>query len=263
MTGPGGVMGLVLSEAAAGSVVLLFLTPLWGEVRRGFFVLTGCVLALLGASAWWSIAAGTTDGGGAGRWAARLAMTFTALTVLWVGLLLARRAALGRVLGLASVPVAVAVLVLLAGTAERGTGVALFQLFAGAGFLGATTMGLLLGHWYLTDRGLSRTPIQRFTLVLIVAVALEFVAVLLGGFGSTEAAASAQFNPLLTSAGGLASWIALGMVLTTGLIAVLIRMALRGRRASAVQAATGFFYLALITAFTADLAARVRFLPAG
>jgi hypothetical protein len=256
-------MALVLAETAAGSVALLFLTPLWDEVRRGFFVLTGCVLALVGASAWWSVVAGTTGDGAAGRWGARLVLAFTALTVLWVGLLLARRAALARALGLASVPIAAAVLVLLAITTERGTGVALFQLFAGGAFLGATTMGLLLGHWYLTDRSLSRAPIQRLAVVLIVAVALELVAVLLGGFGSTEAAASARFNPLLTSAGGLASWIALGMVLTTGLIAVLIRIALRGQRASAVQAATGFFYLALITAFTADLAARVRFLPAG
>jgi hypothetical protein len=35
---------------------------------------------------------------------------------------------------------------------------------------------------------------------------------------------------------------------------------LRGTRPAAVQSATGFFYLAVITAFTAELAAKVRFL---
>jgi hypothetical protein len=50
-------------------------------------------------------------------------------------------------------------------------------------------------------------------------------------------------------------------VLCTGLIAVLIRLTLRGTRPQAVQSATGFFYLAVITAFTAELAAKVRFLP--
>jgi hypothetical protein len=65
----------------------------------------------------------------------------------------------------------------------------------------------------------------------------------------------------LLTAAGLAPWIALGMVGTTALIAVLIRAALRGERASAVQAATGFFYLAVITAVTAEFAAKVRFLP--
>ena len=80
----------------------------------------------------------------------------------------------------------------------------------------------------------------------------------LGGFEPTEA--SADFNPLLTSA-GLASWIALGMVGATALIAVLIRATLKGARSSAVQAATGFFYLAVITALTAEFAAKVAFLP--
>ena len=68
------------------------------------------------------------------------------------------------------------------------------------------------------------------------------------------------FNPLLTKA-GLASWVAIGMVGTTALIAVMIRLTLRGARPTAVQAATGFFYLAVITAFAGELAAKVRFLP--
>ena len=81
---------------------------------------------------------------------------------------------------------------------------------------------------------------------------------LIGGFGPTEP--SSEFNPLLTSA-GLASWIALGMVAATALIAVLIRVTLKGARSTAVQSATGFFYLAVITALTAEFAAKVRFLP--
>jgi hypothetical protein len=72
--------------------------------------------------------------------------------------------------------------------------------------------------------------------------------------------ASASINPLLTMAGS-ASWIAMGMVACTGLIAAFIHLTLRGARPTAVQSATGFFYLAVITAFTAELAAKVRFLP--
>jgi hypothetical protein len=136
--------------------------------------------------------------------------------------------------------------------------VAFLQLLAGAAFLGAVIDGLLLGHWYLTDRGLTRTPINRTTNLLFVGVGLEAAALLIGGFGPTEA--SSEFNPLLTSA-GLASWIALGMVAATGLIAVMIRATLKGTRSSAVQSATGFFYLAVITALTAEFAAKVTFLP--
>ena len=85
------------------------------------------------------------------------------------------------------------------------------------------------------------------------------VAVVTMGFGPNEG--SESFNPLLTSA-GLSSWIALGMVVATALIATLIKATLRGTRATAVQSATGFFYLAVLTAFTAALAAMVGYLPA-
>ena len=95
-------------------------------------------------------------------------------------------------------------------------------------------------------------------LVLIVTTCVEGVAILTGGFGGTPS--SRAFNPLLT-AGALAPWIAIGMVGTTLLIAVLARAALKGERASAVQSATGFFYLSLVTAFTAEIAVKTRFFP--
>ncbi len=62
--------------------------------------------------------------------------------------------------------------------------------------------------------------------------------------------------------GGDAIWltIVLGMVGLTALIGALIHASLRDQRPRAVQAATGFFYLAVITAFSAELAAKVRFL---
>ena len=47
MSGPAGVTALVLAETVAGGLVLLFLTPLWGEVKLGFFTLTGSVLLVL------------------------------------------------------------------------------------------------------------------------------------------------------------------------------------------------------------------------
>ena len=134
------------------------------------------------------------------------------------------------------------------------------QLLAGAAFTGAVLDGLLLGHWYLTDRKLTRGPINRMAWLLIASVVLEAAAVIAGGFGPTKSARnSTVINPLLTIAGNSA-WIAIGMVACTALIAVMIRLTLRGQRPTAVQSATGFFYLAVITAFTAELAAKVGFL---
>lgn len=251
-------MALVLAETAVGGAALVFLSPLWGEVKRGFFVLTGSVLAALAGAAWYAAAEARAPGDRAAGWAVLLVAALTVATATWVGLLLLRRPGAARVLGLATVPLGAALLVALAGVGRRAFPLDLFQLLAGAAFLGAVLDGLLLGHWYLTDRRLPRRPIQRLATVLLTAVALEAAAVVSAGFGGVES--DPTINPLLT-AGALAPWIALGMVATTALIAGLIVAALRGVRASAVQAATGFFYLAVITAFTAEVAVKVRFLP--
>jgi len=172
--------------------------------------------------------------------------------------LLARWQTPGRIMGVAAMVGSFATLVAFAPTGRQATALALFQLLAGAAFLGAAYDALFLGHWYLTDRKLTRAPINRFTNVLIAATCVEIVAIATGGFTGT--ASSAAFNPLLT-AGALAPWIAIGMAGTTLLIAALARAALKGERASAVQSATGFFYLSLVTAFTAEIAVKTRFFP--
>ena len=166
--------------------------------------------------------------------------------------------AMATLVGISTVPLVVALLVALAGTADEAFYRAFLQLVAGTVFMGAVIDGLLLGHWYLTDRKLTRKPINRFALALIAAVVLEAAAVIAGGFGPDRR--NREISAILT-AGGLAPWVALGMIGTTALIAGMIRATLRGERATAVQAATGFFYLAVVTAFAGELAAKVRFLP--
>lgn len=257
MTGAAGYMALVLAEAVAGAGVFLWLSPLWNEVKRGFFTLTTAILAVVAVAAWLSTRAAQVPGDEAGRWSSALALgTLVAVGVSFV-LMLAKRHLSARIAGLTGVIVSVATLIAMAGAARQSLPIASFQLLAGAAFLGSITDGLLLGHWYLTDRGLSRGPIDRITTVMIVAVVLEGAAVISGGFEGVES--SAALNPLLT-AGALAPWIALGMVVATLLIAVLTRATLKGERASAVQSATGFYYLAVVTGFTAEVAVKTRFL---
>ena len=145
---------------------------------------------------------------------------------------------------------------------DQSVPLSFFQLLAGAIFTAAVLDALLLGHWYLTDRRLPRGPINRMAWILVGAAVLELAAVVAGGFQPTKktVAATNSLNPLLSIAGS-ATLIAVGMVACTGLIAAFIQLTLRGARPTAVQSATGFFYLAVITAFTAELAAKIRFLP--
>ena len=258
MTGSAGVMALVLAETVAGSAAFLWCTPLWREVKPGYFTLSGVVLTILAFAAWRAAAAGAIAGNDAGAWSVRLTLTSFIVTAFWTVLQLLKQRPAARAVGFLSVPAAIAPLVAMAATGRQHYALALFELLAGAAFLGSVLDGLLLGHWYLTDRGLSRGPIDRATRIMLVAVVVEAIAVVAGGFSGV--ASSQAFNPLLT-AGALAPWIALGMVGTTALIAVMVKATLRGTRASAVQSATGFFYLAVVTAFTAEVAVKVRFLP--
>lgn len=257
MTGVAGVMALVLAEAVAGATLFLWVSPLWVEVRRGFFKLLGVILTTLAALAWLSVDAsvvGRFANGGILR-ASTLGAAVT--TGAWTIMLFARRQAAARIVGLLSVPAWLAVLVWMGGAGRQSFVIALFQLAAGAALLGTSTDGLLLGHWYLTDRRLPRRPIDRMTTALLVAVVAAAAAVVSAGFSGVET--SMSINPLLT-AGALAPWIALGMVAATALIAALVKAALEGERASAVQSATGFYYLAVVTAFTAEVAVKTRFL---
>jgi hypothetical protein len=266
MEGPSAVIALVLAETSAGATALLWLTRLWGSVKRGYFILTGAVALGCGLLATQSASGAVTAPGlsgtvaeatGAERLAVILSAGASVLLATSLVALVLRVDWAGRALGLVAVVASVATLVGFARIAGPSFGLALVHLLAGAAFMGAVTDGLLLGHWYLTDRRLPREHIQRHALLLIVAVAVEAVAVLLLGFGATETGPG--FNPVLAVA-GLATWLALGMVVCTALIAFLIRASLRSPRTRSVQAATGFFYLAVITAFTAEMAAKVRFL---
>lgn len=256
MKGSAGVMALVLAQMMAGGLAFLWLTPIWGEVKRGFFKLNGVLYVVFGLATWASARAGVVPGSGSGTWAVRLSLATLVATALFTVLLFVRQAGAARVVGHVSVLLALAALGTMAPLSRQGTALGLFQLVAGAAFLGAVIDGLMLGHWYLTDRGLSRTPINRYASILVVAVVLEAAAVISGGFAGTGS--SQAFNPLLT-AGGLAPWIALGMAGTTLLIGIMVKAALKGEKGSAVQSATGFYYLAVVTAFTAEVAVKTRF----
>jgi hypothetical protein len=259
MNGFAGVMALVLVETVAGASVLTWGSPLWRETKRSFFTIwTAIVVVLFAWPAWWSAKQAALPGDDAAALGVNIALATAVVLTLALGFLLVRWQIPGRFAGILATVGALATLVAFASTGRQSVALSLFQLLAGAAFLGAAYDSLFLGHWYLTDRKLTRTPINRFTNLLIVATLLEFLAIASGGFSGT--ASSQAFNPLLT-AGALAPWIAIGMTGTTLLIAVLARQALKGDRPSAVQSATGFFYLSLVTAFTAEIAVKTRFFP--
>jgi hypothetical protein len=125
------------------------------------------------------------------------------------------------------------------------------RVVAGTAFLGSVTDAMLLGHWYLVQPGLARGPL--LTMVRGVALVWPFeVLVLLWPTGMV----SVWNGSIDDGYAGLLGWFWAACAVTTIVLVVVTRAALKERAYSAVMAATGLLYLAILTAFGTDLVAR-------
>ncbi len=125
------------------------------------------------------------------------------------------------------------------------------RMLVGAVFLGAVSDAMLLGHWYLVQPGLARGPL--IELVRWTGWSWPFeVAVLLWPTGMV----SVLNGTIDDGYNGLLGWFWVASTVGTLALVVATRAALRERRYSAVMAATGLLYLAILTAFGMDLVAR-------
>jgi hypothetical protein len=125
------------------------------------------------------------------------------------------------------------------------------RVLVGAAFLGAISDGMLLGHWYLVQPGLVRRPL--LDMVRWTGIIWPFeIAVLLWPVGMV----SVLDGTIDDGYGGTLGWFWVACAVTTIGLVVVTRAALRERYYSAVMAATGLLYLAILTAFGTDLVAR-------
>jgi cytochrome bd-type quinol oxidase subunit 2 len=128
---------------------------------------------------------------------------------------------------------------------------AILRTFTGALFLGAVTDAMLLGHWYLVQPGLSREPVKE--MVRAVAVLWPFeVVVYLIPIGMV----SVLNGSVDDGYGGLMGWMWVVAAVTTIGLVIATWFALKERSYSAVMAATGLMYLAILTGFGMDLLPR-------
>jgi len=143
----------------------------------------------------------------------------------------------------------------LAAVAGGAYWLAALRLLTGAVFLGAVTDAMLLGHWYLVQPGLSREPLQELVTINLVTWPIEIFALLLPP-GMIGVIADGD-----DGYGGLLGWMWVVSALTTIVLIWVTRLALREKYYSAVMAATGLLYLAILTAFGTDVVARALLAP--
>jgi len=149
-------------------------------------------------------------------------------------------------------PVAGAVGLVFAGVHSGGPQVlAVVRTIVGALFLGAVSDAMLLGHWYLVQPGLGRAPL--LDLVRWTAWTWPFeVAALLWPPGMVRVLQ----GRIDDGWNGTLGWFWVACAVTTIVLCFVTRAALKERAYSAVMAATGLLYLAILTAFGTDLVAR-------
>jgi hypothetical protein len=278
----------VLLQWAAGILAFLWVTTRRREVGLGYGWLMRGIAAALGIGAFIAGLAGTTVWG---REIASLAMVVATLSALGVSVArkatgasgqrvehdrrTARVAAMtgierdGSSLDLAvegpEFPPALDLLapaIGLIGLAIAGASVdghvpvAIVRTVVGAAFLGAVTDAMLLGHWYLVQPGLPRRLLNELVTWVGFVWPAEVIAMLLptGMLSVLSGAVDDGWN-------GTLGWFWVASAVTTIALVLVTRAALREREYSAVMAATGLLYLALLTAFATDLVARAVLVP--
>jgi hypothetical protein len=150
-------------------------------------------------------------------------------------------------------PVAVGLIALIAaGVSDGGNdAVAIARTLVGAAFLGFVSDAMLLGHWYLVQPGLPRRHVNDIVRTFLVIWPLEVIVMLIptGMFSVFSGAVDDGWS-------GQLGWFWAACAITTGALGVVTLKALQERAYSAVMAATGLMYLAILTAFGTDLVAR-------
>ena len=156
------------------------------------------------------------------------------------------------------VPAVIGAVGLIAAALDAGgnPATALARTLVGAAFIGAISDAMLLGHWYLTQPGLPRKLLNEMVTALMWLWPIEVAVMLIppGMLGVLSGSIDDGW-------GGMLGWMWLACTITTIVLIFVTRAALRERYYSAVMAATGFMYLAILTGFGMDIVARAVLAP--
>ncbi len=122
---------------------------------------------------------------------------------------------------------------------------------SGAFFLGAVSDAMLLGHWYLVQPGLNRAPLNELVKWTTALWPIELIVLLLptGMWSVLNGTIDDGFA-------GQLGWFWAASSFATIVLLLITNVILKGKEYSAVMAATGMLYLAILMAFSMDLVAR-------
>ncbi len=256
---------ILIAELAVGSLVFVTWFDARGMVTRGYvqtgaaIVVPSAVLALLIAFNLDPQAGidGYTLRGGVLDALRVVLVLFTAVAGVHLVAAFTERALLARLLGWGGCAVGVVAIVLLAALVSAPAwsyaGV-LASMLVSALVLGGSLMAMSWGHWYLTNSGLPKEPLEQMSLLVLGALIAQALLVVAG------AAAPVRETPLTQGAFGVslgenpAFWFRVGVGLLFPL--VLAWLAWKAATIRGMMSATGLLYIAVGAVLAGEVLAR-------
>jgi hypothetical protein len=256
---------LLLLEFAAGCQAILLLTAVRGDVSKGFLKMAAILVPLTALPALWIAASfgGVTEVADYPldeTWLlpTRIALAaFGLLSLLYNWFIWREQPAPARPVGWLTAAAALASVALAAAYVQRptwGYPATLLSLLAGSVSLGAVSLGMTLGHWYLVTPRLPEQPLNRLTLVLLAALAVQTVLVVVNIALPARYVPSAVENPDISLAQNPVFWLRIGVGLLFPL--ALAFMAWQSSIIRSMMSATGLLYIAMGAVLAGEALAR-------
>ncbi len=256
---------LILTELAIGSLWITLGSDLRGGVTRGFVMTMALCVALTAGLAYWT-AAGINVGTDVDGYrvdndwfepAKRALMVVIITSSIYMFSVFMGWDPVGRLAGIAGSMAGVIAIAVLAGMLAPPTWGyfgELLALLGGTLALGAVSVSMVWGHWYLTEGSLPSWPLRDLAWVLIAALAFQFVVLVLNvAIPVRETPTPA--NPVDVGIfGNPAFYLRIGVGLVFPLILAIL--SLRTTAIHAMQSATGLLYICMGAVFAGEVLAK-------
>jgi hypothetical protein len=253
---------IILAEFTIGGLWVLWLADLRGTAAASFVKFGAVLVFVTAALTFWAAAAVSVSAEIDGypldpsyMPAARIALALAFALSLPYALLTLRGARRPGLIagGLASGAglAAIALLAQVFAVPTWGYVGTLLSLTIGAMAVGAVSMGMILGHWYLVTPRLSEQPLREMTLFLLLALAFQAILIIPSLILPRDSVANAVDTPIalnpffwLRVGGGLAFPFALSY------------MAFDSSGIRSMQSATGLLYIAMALVLSGEVLAK-------
>lgn len=250
---------ILLAEFTVGGLWVLWLADIRGRSAASFLRFGAALVSVSAALTLWTAAAISVsdDVDGYPLDVPYIAPTraalaaLLALSLLYALLLLAGRRRPALAAGAAAAAAGLAALASLAqvfALPTWGYPATLLSLAIGALMVGAVSMGMILGHWYLVTPRLPEQPLREMTGFLLAVMALDAILIALALALPRDAITNAVHTPILQNP---FFWLRISGGLAFPML--LAYMAYDSSRLRAMQSATGLLYIAMVLVLSGEV----------